>query len=78
MEKWILVISMIINLQDDKEWEQQREVIEPAFNQLMQFKMEMPTMEECWETAANIEGATLVLRLEVIISGRSEELENTR
>ena len=46
MEKWILVISMIINLQDDKEWEQQREVIEPAFNQLMQFKMEMETMEE--------------------------------
>ena len=74
MEKWILVISMIINLQDDKEWEHQREVIEPAFNQLMQFKMEMETMEECWETAANIECATLVLRPEVIIRGRCEEL----
>ena len=74
MEKWILVISMIINLQDDKEWEQQREVIEQAFNQLMQFKMEMETMDECGETAANIEGATLVLRPEVIIRGRCEEL----
>ena len=42
---------MIINLQDDKEWEQQRAVIEPAFNQFMQFKMAVPTMEECWETA---------------------------
>ena len=61
MEKWILVISMIINLQDDKEWEQQQAVIEPAFNQLMQFKMEMETMEECWETAAIIEGETLVV-----------------
>ena len=74
MEKWILVNSMIINLQDDKEWEQHQEVIEPAFNQLMQFKMSMETMEECWETAANIEGATLVLRPEVIIRGRCEEL----
>ena len=74
MEKWILVISMIINLQDDKEWEQQQEVIEPAFNQLMQFKMAVPTMEECWETAANIEGATLVLRPEVTIRARCEEL----
>ena len=74
MEKWILIVSMVINLQNDKEWEQQREVIEPAFNQLMQFKMEMETMEECWGTAANIEGATLVLRPEVIIRGRCEEL----
>ena len=74
MEKWILIVNLIVNLQDDKEWEQQREVIEPAFNQLMQFKMEMETMEECWETAANIEGATLVLRPEVIIRGRCEEL----
>ena len=74
MEKWILVISMIINLQDDKEWEQQQAVIEPAFNQLMQFKMAVPSMEECWETASNIEGATLVIRPEVIIRGRCEEL----
>ena len=26
MEKWILIVSMIINLQDDKEWEQQLKV----------------------------------------------------
>ena len=77
MEKWILVISMIINLQDDKEWEQQREVIEPAFNQLMQFKMDLgfESMEDCWEAAANIEGSTYVMRPKVIIRGRCEEMK---
>ncbi len=76
MEKWILVISMIINLQDDKEWEQQRAVIEPAFNQLMQFKMDLgfESMEDCWEAAANIEGSTYVMRPKVIIRGRCEKL----
>ena len=77
MEKWILVISMIINLQDDKEWEQQQAVIEPAFNQLMQFKMDLgfESMEDCWEAAANIEGSTYVMRPKVIIRGRCEEMK---
>ena len=77
MEKWILIVSMIINLQDDKEWEQQQEVIEPAFNQLMQFKMDLgfESMEDCWEAAANIEGSTYVMRPKVIIRGRCEEMK---
>ena len=77
MEKWILILSMVINLQDDKEWEQQQEVIEPAFNQLMQFKMDLgfESMEDCWESAANIEGATYVMRPKVIIRGRCEEMK---
>ena len=77
MEKWILIISMVINLQDDKEWEQQQAVIEPAFNQLMQFKMDLgfESMEDCWESAANIEGATYVMRPKVIIRGRCEEMK---
>ncbi len=76
MEKWILIVSMIINLQDDKEWEQQRAVIEPAFNQLMQFKMDLgfESMEDCWEAAANIEGSTYVMRPKVIMRGRCEKL----
>ena len=75
MEKWILIVSMIINLQDDKEWEQQRAVIEPSFNQLMQFKMAVPTMEECWEAAANIDGVTYVLRPNITISSRCEKIK---
>ena len=77
MEKWILIVSMIINLQDDKEWEQQQAVIEPAFNQLMQFKMDLgfESMEDCWESAANIEGSTYVMRPKVIIRGRCEEMK---
>ncbi len=76
MEKWILIVSMIINLQDDKKWEQQRAVIEPAFNQLMQFKMDLgfESMEDCWEAAANIEGSTYVMRPKVIMRGRCEKL----
>ncbi len=77
MEKWILIVSMVINLQDDKEWEQQQAVIEPAFNQLMQFKMDLgfESMEDCWEAAANIEGSTYVMRPKVIIRGRGEEMK---
>ena len=76
MEKWILIVSMIINLQDDKEWQQQQEVIEPAFNQLMQFKMDLgfESMEDCLEAAANIEGSTYVMRPKVIMRGRCEKL----
>ena len=76
MEKWILIVSMIINLQDDKEWQQQQEVIEPAFNQLMQFKMDLgvESMEDCCEAAANIEGSTYVMRPKVIMRGRCEKL----
>ena len=76
MEKWILIVSMVINLQDDKEWEQQQAVIEPAFNQLMQFKMDLgfESMEDCWEAAANIEGSTYVMRPKVIMRGRCEKL----
>ena len=76
MEKWILIVSMIINLQDDKEWQQQQEVSEPAFNQLMQFKMDLgfESMEDCWEAAANIEGSTYVMRPKVIMRGRCEKL----
>ena len=77
MEKWILIVSMVINLQDDKEWEQQQAGIEPAFNQLMQFKMDLgfESMEDCWEAAANIEGSTYVMRPKVIIRGRCEEMK---
>ena len=76
MEKWILIVNMIITMQGDNEPEIKQAVIEPAFNQLMKFQMDLgfKSMEECWETAANIEGATLVLRPEVIIRGRCEEL----
>ena len=75
MEKWILIVSMIINLQDDKEWQQQQEVIEPAFNQLMQFKMDLGFVEECWEAAANIDGVTYVLRPNITISSRCEKIK---
>ena len=77
MEKWILIVSMVINLQDDKEWEQQQAVIEPAFNQLMQFKMDLgfESMEDCWEAAANIDGVTYVLRPNITISSRCEEVK---
>ena len=77
MEKWILIVSMVINLQDDKEWEQQQAVIEPAFNQLMQFKMDLgfESMEDCWEAAANIDGVTYILRPNITISSRCERVK---
>ena len=47
MVQWILIINLVINMSNDEEWKSKRAVIEPAFNQLMQFKMTMKTMEEC-------------------------------
>ena len=67
MVQWILIVNLIINISND-------EVITPAFNQLMQFKMPMKTMEECWETSANIDGVTYVLRPSITISSRCEEV----
>ena len=37
MEKWILIVNMIITMQGDNEPEIKQAVIEPAFNQLMKF-----------------------------------------
>tara|TARA_Y100000996_G_scaffold125886_1_gene95176 strand:+ start:1052 stop:1282 length:231 start_codon:yes stop_codon:yes gene_type:complete len=76
MEKWILIVNLIVNLQNDKEWEPRQAVIQPSFNQLMKFELDLgfTSMEECWEAAANIEGATLVLRPNVTIKSRCEEL----
>ena len=67
MVQWILIVNLIINISND-------EVITPAFNQLMQFKMPMKTMEECWETSANIDGVTYILRPSITISSRCEEV----
>ena len=67
MVQWILIVNLIINISND-------EVITPAFNQLMQFKMPMKTMEECWETSDNIDGVTYVLRPSITISSRCEEV----
>jgi hypothetical protein len=67
MIQWILIVNLIINISND-------EVITPAFNQLMQFKMPMKTMEECWETSANIDGVTYILRPSITISSRCEEV----
>ena len=75
MEKWILIVNLIVNLQGDEEWEPRQAVIEPSFNQLMQFKMQMNSMEECWETAANIDGVTYILRPNITISSRCEEVK---
>ena len=77
MEKWILIVNMIIIMQGDNEPEIKQAVIEPAFNQLMQFKMDLgfESMEDCWEAAANIEGSTYVMRPKVIIRGRCEEMK---
>jgi len=75
MEKWILILNLIINVQSDEEWKPKQAVIEPSFNQLMQFKMTMGSMEECWETAANIDGATYVLRPNITVSSRCEKIK---
>ena len=74
MEKWILIVNMIITMQGDNEPEIKQAVIEPAFNQLMQFKMDLgfESMEDCWEAAANIDGVTYILRPNLTISIRSE------
>ena len=42
--KWLLIVNLIVNLQGDEEWETRQAVIEPSFNQLMQFKMQMNSM----------------------------------
>ncbi len=73
--KWLLIVNLIVNLQGDEEWEARQAVIEPSFNQLMQFKMQMNSMEECWETAANIDGVTYILRPNITISSRCEEVK---
>ena len=77
MEKWILIINMIITMQGDNEPEIKQAVIEPSFNQLMKFQMDLgfESMEDCWEAAANIEGSTYVMRPKVIIRGRCEEMK---
>ena len=77
MEKWILIINLIINLQNDKEWEPRQAVIEPSFNQLMTFELDLgfTSMEECWESSANIDGAAYVLRPNVTIISRCEEVK---
>ena len=77
MEKWILIVNMIITMQGDNEPEIKQAVIEPSFNQLMKFQMDLgfESMEECWEAAANIEGSTYVMRPKVIIRGRCEEMK---
>ena len=41
MEKWILIVNMIITMQGDNEPEIKQAVIEPAFNQLMKFQMDL-------------------------------------
>ena len=74
MIQWILIVNLIVNISNDEEWKSKQAVITPAFNQLMQFKMPMKTMEECWETAANIDGVTYVLRPSITISSRCEEV----
>ena len=73
--KWLLIVNLIVNLQGDEEWEARQAVIEPSFNQLMQFKMQMNSMEECWETVANIDGVTYILRPNITISSRCEEVK---
>ena len=77
MEKWILIVNMIITMQGDNEPEIKQAVIEPSFNQLMKFQMDLgfESMEDCWEAAANIEGSTYVMRPKVIIRGRCEEMK---
>ena len=76
MEKWILIVNMIITMQGDNEPEIKQAVIEPSFNQLMKFQMDLgfESMEDCWEAAANIEGSTYVMRPKVIMQGRCEKL----
>ena len=77
MEKWILIINMIITMQGDNEPEIKQAVIEPSFNQLMKFQMDLgfKSMEECWEAAANIDGVTYVLRPNITISSRCERVK---
>ena len=77
MEIWILIVNMIITMQGDNEPEIKQAVIEPSFNQLMKFQMDLgfESMEDCWEAAANIEGSTYVMRPKVIIRGRCEEMK---
>ena len=76
MEKWILIVNMIITMQGDNAPEIKPAVIDPAFNQLMKFQMDLgfKSMEECWEAAAN-NGVTYVLRPNITISSRCEEVK---
>ena len=75
MVEWILIVNLIISVSNDE-----IAPVEPitayAFNQLMQFKMSMESMEKCWETAANINGATYVLSPTVKIQSRCEKITN--
>ena len=77
MEKWILIVNMIITMQGDNEPEIKQAVIEPSFNQLMKFQMDLgfESMEDCWEAAAIIDGVTYVLRPNITISSRCERVK---